>query len=863
MTRNGLVLLGLTVVVVAVSAPAVSASRGTTPECMGEEATIVGTSATETLRGTEGVDVIVGGGSSGTRGDKVYGLGGNDVICVTIEAVYTRVRGGDGDDQVRGTGRMYGGPGDDRLIDPDPNDGLVPFIRGGKGDDVLRSRANDINVFVPGPGNDSVLGARHAGNIVWFPGAQRGVMVDMRAGTAQGQGDDTFRRIDAVAGSNHPDFIFGDARSNWLIGGRGDDHLVGRDGGDSLEGSKGDDRATGGPGNDDLDGDDGRDNLFGRVGDDSLDGDNGVDALYGSSGNDELIEKRRPEPNLIVQGQAVTAATAATASHRTSSADANATRHRSKPCHHPLTDSHPAAYLRDWGSPREQWWLAQGLGSADRRCRLVRIVGVRRWDRLGALDRLDPELVSRPRFDLETTAASTAAPPRVGMLNTVMVIVDDMRSSELWALPRTRSWLAGNGVRFSNAYAPTPLCCPARATILTGQYAHNTGVFDNQIGGFLPGGVMAFDDDMTLATQLSASGIRTGYIGKYLNQYQYLWVPPGWSDWRAGIDGVYIYRTADGEQHIGYNEVASYEGLTTYNMNGAARTLRGYETTVQTELARGFIRRNAEDSFYLQLNYLAPHVNVDREGVAGPPIPHEDHAGAFDGYSVPRTRAYNELVMSDKPDDLQRPRMNLATRTRLDALAQARLETLQSVDDGMVAIRRALAANGVLARTNVIFVSDNGLILGEHRIPNHKIWGYEPSARVPLLMAGPSVDGAGIVNPTPVGLHDLASTITTWHGLGPMPAADGVALSADPIPQRDLLLQGTFEENSNLSYTGLRTAQDYVFLEYGSGSVELYDLATDPTQLHNLAEEPAYQQLRLNLTDRLARLRHCAGTTCR
>ena len=128
-----------------------------------------------------------------------------------------------------------------------------------------------------------------------------------------------------------------------------------------------------------------------------------------------------------------------------------------------------------------------------------------------------------------------------------MVIVDDMRTSELTVLPRTRSWLARQGVRFTNAYAPTPLCCPARATILSGQYAHNTGVFDNKIGGIRPGGVDAFDDDVTLATQLSAGGIRTGYIGKYLNTYHYMWIPPGWSDWEAGIDGVYEYRDADGD----------------------------------------------------------------------------------------------------------------------------------------------------------------------------------------------------------------------------------------------------------------------------------------------------------------------------
>ena len=294
-------------------------------------------------------------------------------------------------------------------------------------------------------------------------------------------------------------------------------------------------------------------------------------------------------------------------------------------------------------------------------------------------------------------------------------------------------------------------------------------------------------------------------------------------------------------------------------MNGAPLTLEGYETTVQTDLATAFIRRNAAGPFYLQLNYLAPHSNVNPNG---PPIPHEDHVTDFDGYTVPRTGAYNEPDMSDKPQELQRPAMSATIEARIDLLAEARLETLQSVDDGMVKIHNVLTRKGILDRTNVIFVSDNGYMLGEHRIRQGKVWGYQPSVRVPLLMAGPSVPASGAVNPKPVGLHDLASTITTWYGLGPMPASDGVPLFAGPIPKRDILLQGTFENDASLSYTGLRTWDGYKYLEYGSGAVELYNLSTDPMELDNLADDPAYQPVRHALGVRLATLSVCAGPSC-
>ena len=449
-----------------------------------------------------------------------------------------------------------------------------------------------------------------------------------------------------------------------------------------------------------------------------------------------------------------------------------------------------------------------------------------------------------------------------GSPNTVVVLVDDMRAHELRFLPRTRNWLARRGVRFDAAYAPTPLCCPARATLLTGQYAHNTGVYDNRPGGIRPGGVRAFDDDRTVATELSRRGIETGHIGKYLNQYRGLWIPPGWTDWRTAIDGHYAYRTPDGERRTGRNSTSTYAGRTVYNVNGKERTIRGYETTVQTNLTTRFIRRNADDPFFLLVNYLAPHGTVNGPDGGGPPVPHKSHAHDFDGLKAPRTKAFNEADVRDKPRRLRRSPMKRKKQERLDRAAEARAETLQSVDDGMMAIRRTLSRQGILRRTNVVFVSDNGFMLGEHRMSQEKIWAYEPSARVPLLMAGPDVPGKGERRQVPVGLHDLPSTITDWHGLGAMPGADGVPLFNGRLPRRDILLQGTFETQADISYTGLRTRGGYKYVEYGYGGVELYDLRRDPEELRNLARDKSHRSLRARLSHRLDALRDCAGRDC-
>ena len=440
-------------------------------------------------------------------------------------------------------------------------------------------------------------------------------------------------------------------------------------------------------------------------------------------------------------------------------------------------------------------------------------------------------------------------------------MTDDQSVENMRFMPDVRRLFGAGGVTFDNSFVNVSLCCPSRATFLTGQYAHNHGVVSNDEPG---GGYYQLDNSNTLPIWLQKSGYFTMLIGKYLNHYgdrNPNEVPPGWNEWHSPIkDDAYHY--------YGY----------TLNENG---TLRRYENTYQTDQltqeAVGLIRSRAASSqpFFLWLTYVAPHVGspqgapgAGRQHLPLTPLPATRHVGKYSNVPLPMPPSFNEADVSDKPSPVRSlPPLTQKDVETLTASYHSRGESLLAVDEGVQKVVDALSAAGALDNTFLVFASDNGWMQGEHRIVQGKIVPYEPSIRVPLLMRGPGVP-AGVHLPQMVVNADLAPTIVDLANATPGLTMDGRSLL--PLLKdrtvwsgRDLLLDGVGADVAHMGFQGLRTPR-YVYVEYRvPAETELYDLAKDPYELQNVAGDPSYDRVRAELAARLAKLKTCRGVTCR
>ncbi len=448
--------------------------------------------------------------------------------------------------------------------------------------------------------------------------------------------------------------------------------------------------------------------------------------------------------------------------------------------------------------------------------------------------------------DREAAAQTGPAPAQP---NVVVVMTDDQDERSLEVMPALRDKLAQRGTRFTNFFATYPLCCPSRATFLTGQYAHNHGVdFERSIS---PAGFDEFDDRGTLPVSLRRAGYRTGYIGKYLNGYgsgeDATYIPPGWTEWQAAV-------RSSATQMYGYS----------LNENGEIRQFgsrRGdYQTDVYARKTEGFIRDSAAGSkpFFLTVAPGAPHVEDDRSADPNPrPAPR--HEGSFSNRPLPRPESFDERDVSDKPSFVQaEPRLDAEAERRLTERYRARLGSLKAVDDLVARLMNTLHDTGELATTYVVFTSDNGYLLGEHRLTK-KVKLYEESAGVPLVMRGPGVP-AGEVRRQMTGNIDLAPTILEVTGAAPLRVMDGRSLI--PFAQsgafeadRDILLE-------NGPSAAVRTPS-YMYAEHTGGGTEqeLYDMAEDPLQLESLHAQNL--PVESDLEQRLRELEDCVGAECR
>ena len=454
--------------------------------------------------------------------------------------------------------------------------------------------------------------------------------------------------------------------------------------------------------------------------------------------------------------------------------------------------------------------------------------------------------------------------------NVVVVMTDDQDFRSMPVMPKTRRLIARRGTTFATSVVSFPLCCPSRATFMTGQYAHNHGVKWNN---YPQGGFYLFKQAETLPVWLRRAGYRTIHIGKFLNETGERDAtdrPKGWDDWYGGVDpSTYDY--------YGY----------TINHNGALRTYgrepKDYSTDVYTGLAERAIRdaRKAGKPFFLNLAPNAPHTvavasNARTEGT--PALPPPRYATRFANTPMPRYPNFNEADLSDKPNILAYfP--TLMTDDDIASLTdhyRGRMGALVGVDDMVERVVRALKRAGVYDDTDIIFTSDNGWILGEHRLRDPvsidgravgvKYVPYEGSSRVPLMAAGPDFPRRKTVSGVVVNA-DLAPTIEDITGARPRLPQDGRSLvSAARKPSlldgRGVLLE-TFENPRGVApYTSIRTER-YRYDVSADGYQGLYDLKRDPWELESKHDDPRYARIKAILSHRLALLRNCRGRSCR
>ena len=437
--------------------------------------------------------------------------------------------------------------------------------------------------------------------------------------------------------------------------------------------------------------------------------------------------------------------------------------------------------------------------------------------------------------------------------NVLVLMTDDQTVESMRVMPNVKTLIADQGVTFDNSFVSYSLCCPSRSTFLTGQYAHNHGVWGNTAPN---GGYYKLDSTNTLPVWLQRAGYQTIHLGKYLNQYgtrNPREIPPGWGQW---------YGTPDPSTYRYLNYQINENGNLVQFGNAAA----DYKTDVESRLAVDLISRQAADPrpFFMWVAFLAPHSGNPRDaddpsGLATP-SPAPRHKNRFANEPLPTPPSLNEADMSDKPAAMRnRP---LLTPARLSAIResyQQRLESLLAVDEAVAQIVNELIRIGKLDNTYIIFTSDNGFFHGEHRVAAGKVLLYEPSIRVPLLIRGPGIP-TGQRRSQFVANIDLAPTIVQATGAQPGRVMDGRSLI--PFAKDKLLQSGRDILLETPTYAGVRSP-NWLYAEHVTGEKELYNLARDRYELNSLQTNPDSDRMEANLAMRLARLRQCKGAVCR
>ncbi|MBI3486469.1 sulfatase [Candidatus Daviesbacteria bacterium] len=468
-------------------------------------------------------------------------------------------------------------------------------------------------------------------------------------------------------------------------------------------------------------------------------------------------------------------------------------------------------------------------------------------------------------------AATASAQP-----NIIVLMSDDQTLAQQAFLPKINSLIRDQGTNFTNFFTTNSLCCPSRATFLSGQYSHNNNVWDDQGTFAYP----AFDNSKSLPLWLQSVGYTTAHFGKYLNGYTPTtsnpFVPAGWNEFYGGV-GTTIYK------YWGYtlNEMNATQSahLVQYPNDNSADPVgsdKYHQVNLVASKAVDFINRHASDTkpYFMWVAMFAPH-----EGGPGTngATPSHAHAHDFDTAILPKNPNFNEADVSDKPSMISsQPLMTTKAINQAQARWRNALDAIQSEDDAANNIINALNSTGKLNNTIIIFTTDNGYFYGEHRWPKGKILNYEESIHLPFMIRGPGIPVQSINALTAT--IDWAPTIADY---GQVPGAnttrvlDGMSvkpLIATPSTawRNTLLVEATTKEYFGViaqTFSGGNITGNWMYTEHATSTTnpkELYDKIADPWELNNLMySDPP--KLDPNLVTTLSQLKTCnqtGGVSC-
>lgn len=411
--------------------------------------------------------------------------------------------------------------------------------------------------------------------------------------------------------------------------------------------------------------------------------------------------------------------------------------------------------------------------------------------------------------------------------NIVIIYTDDQTVADMRFMPKTQALIGDNGVTFDNSYVSLSLCCPARVALVTGQHAHNNGVWANNPP---TGGYANHDADNAFPVWMQNAGYRTIHLGKTMHGVGRT-IPPGWDDWQTplGSDSkMYDWTLWDNGVEVSFGNDDE-----------------DYQADVLARRAVDAIEESVGTPFFMKLTTSAPHV----AGGGSPPVPPSRYRDTVTD-PLPRPPSFNvpPLLTTSEIADLQ-------------TLYRRRGESLMAVDDLVETVVGALEDEGVLDNTIVVFTSDNGYLLGEHGKTGKVIY-FEESVRVPLLVRGPGFT-PGTVETAPVQNIDLPVTFAEVAGATPLVTVDGSSILDLMQDGDDRVLYMTDLRRDFLDdwWSAVHTGR-FVLVQYDRGRQYLYDLADDPYQLVDLSTTPSYSEVLAAMEDLHAQLYNCVGFAC-